>query len=320
MARPRIAVAGSLNMDLVVSADRMPRIGETVPGRHIDYIPGGKGANQAVGCARLGADVSLIGAVGTDAFGTEIVQALEREGIELSLVRRAGEAPTGMATIVRTPDDNCIIVVPGANAICTPEQIAGCRTLLGQVDALLVQLEIPTGTVAAAVEAAASQGARIILNPAPARRLPAELLRRITVLTPNETELEALTGAPVEQLPPDGLARVLRAWEAEYGHRVIVTQGRRGCSFLEAGRLVNVPAPPAEAVDTTGAGDAFNAALAVALCGGRSLAEAAAFAVAAASLSVTRFGAQAGLPTLAEVERAVRQQAFEQKKGGNHDE
>ncbi|MCD1257876.1 ribokinase [Paenibacillus athensensis] len=315
MTRPRIVVAGSLNMDLVVSTDRMPRIGETITGRHIDYIPGGKGANQAVGCARLGADTSLIGVVGTDAFGAQIVQALEREGVGLPHVERTADAPTGTATIVRTPEDNCIIVVPGANAHCSPEQMDRARALLGQADALLVQLEIPAAAVAAAVEAAASQGVRVIVNPAPARRLPAELLRRIDVLTPNETELETLTGEPVEQLSSAGLARVLAAWEAEYGHRVIVTQGRHGCSFLDAGRLVNVPAPQAEAVDTTGAGDAFNAALALALCEGRAFADAAAFAVTAASLSVTRFGAQAGMPTRAEVEAAVGRNDFEHEQG-----
>ncbi|AFC28268.1 ribokinase [Paenibacillus mucilaginosus] len=299
MKRPRIAVVGSLNMDLVVSMPRMPQVGETVHGTDIHYIPGGKGANQAVGCARLGAEVSMIGAVGSDHFGREMLERLQEEGIDLGGVHTA-EGPTGTAAIFHTAEDNCIAVVPGANAYCTPELVERHRERIESADVLLVQLEVPLDTVHRALEIARQAGVRTVLNPAPAKVLPAPLLSLADILTPNETEFALLSGE--QDTSEEVLRRVMIAWQQDYGHTVILTRGRLGSSWLDEGeRLRTEPALPVETVDTTGAGDAFNAALCFGLASGWDLQQAADFACRAASVSVTRFGAQAGMPRLEEV-------------------
>lgn len=301
MQRPNIVVAGSMNMDIVVSMQRMPVVGETVQGEAIHYIPGGKGANQGVGAARLGASVAMIGAVGGDLFGRQIEEKLANLGIDTAGIVRLDDEPTGTATIFHTADDNCIVIVAGANGRCSEQLIAAHAETIRRADLLLTQLEVPLEAVRAAMSAAKEAGVRTVLNPAPAAELPDDVLRLADYVTPNETEFALMSGSSCSS--EEEWEQAMRAWEQRYGHRLVVTRGSRGCSYLADGTIRTVPALPVEPVDTTGAGDAFNAALGYMLAAGSTLEAAVPFAVRAASLSVTRFGAQDGMPTLEEVER-----------------
>lgn len=298
MKQPHIVVIGSLNMDLVVSVPRMPQVGETLTGTGFKMIPGGKGANQAVGCTRLGAKTTLIGAVGCDAFGEQMIMQLKAEGIQTATIERIENVPTGTATIYHSPNDNCIAVVPGANEYCTPELVSSHERTICEADLLLVQLEIPPAAVNRAMEIAASAGVPVVLNPAPAQQLPEEMLKLASFITPNETEFELISGSSSAEAD---LQHGMLNWEERYGNQLIITRGKQGSSFLLDGALETVKAPLVEVVDTTGAGDAFNSAFCVAYAGGQSKEQAVSFAVKAASLSVTKFGAQAGMPTLQEV-------------------
>ncbi|HZG55835.1 ribokinase [Paenibacillus sp.] len=302
MKTPNLVVVGSLNMDLVVSSSRMPLVGETIEGEAIHYIPGGKGANQAVGCARLGASVTMVGAAGDDAFGAQLIDALAQAGARTDRIARLPGVPTGTATILHTPADNCIVIVPGANGQVTPDMIEASREAIQAADALLVQLEVPLPSVERALRIAREAGVTTILNPAPAKPLPDAILALADWVTPNETEFAALGGGAAED--DASLAAAIERWEARYGHRLVVTLGSRGAATVEGGRLRVAPAPKVTPVDTTGAGDCLNAAFAFALASGRPAEDALEFAVRAASLSVTRFGAQAGMPTLPEAEAA----------------
>ncbi|NEW08403.1 ribokinase [Paenibacillus sp. SYP-B3998] len=299
MKQPHIVVVGSLNMDLVVSMPRMPKLGETVSGTDIHTIPGGKGANQAIGCAKLGAKVTMIGAVGQDEFGDKILRQMKDHGIEPSCISRMDNVPTGTATIFHTSEDNCIVIVAGANGNCTPEFVSAYESLILTADVLLVQLEIPIESVAKALEIARKCSVRTVLNPAPAQKLSKGLLHLVDYLTPNETEFELLSGASYAN--DEDLRLGMRDWQDEFGPQLLITRGKHGGSFLYEGSLHTVPAPKVSVVDTTGAGDAFNAAFSVALASGKELNESVQFAVKSASLSVTRFGAQDGMPTLEEL-------------------
>ncbi|WMT39444.1 ribokinase [Paenibacillus sp. D2_2] len=303
---PRIAVVGSLNMDLVVSTVRLPRIGETVEGSSIHYIPGGKGANQAVGCARLGASAHMVGAVGEDPFGDDILKVLDKYGVNTEAIDRIEGTSTGTATILRTGEDNCIVIVSGANGFMEPEMVERQEEVIRTADLLLVQLEIPTESVHRALSLAKSSGVRTILNPAPARQLTAELLELCDYITPNETEFLELSckGSSMasEDFTDEDWSSLLAEWEQRFDNKVILTRGSRGASYMESGRLRTVPAPKIEVVDTTGAGDCLNAALGYSLASGMPLYEALVFAVKAASISVTRFGAQAGMPTIEQIQ------------------
>lgn len=297
---PRIVVVGSLNMDLVISMEQMPRVGETIQANSIHYIPGGKGANQAVGCSRLEAQVNMIGAVGGDSFGDQIMSQMKRLGVNTAHIAQLNGISTGTATIFHTQEDNCIAIVAGANEHCTAEQVSSCEALIRQADLLLVQLEIPLESVYAALRIARSAGVKTVLNPAPAKPLPDELLRLVDILTPNETEFAVLSGAE-----PDSEAawqQSMTDWERRHGHKLVVTRGAAGSSYLDDnGSLVTVPAMKVQVVDTTGAGDSFNAALSYGVSLGWTLDKAVSFAGKAASLSVTKFGAQDGMPSLQEV-------------------
>jgi ribokinase len=304
---PRIAVVGSLNLDIVVSSERMPVAGETLTGKAIHYISGGKGANQAVACARLGAHVEMIGAVGDDTFGRSMLEELEKTGVSTGNIAVIPHTPTGVASIMHTPEDNSIIIVPGANASLSAEQVERAAATIRAADVLLVQLETPLDGVEAALAIARQAGVRTILNPAPARNLTPEVLAMADYFTPNETEfafycdlLEPQASMP-ETAETDWQARLTR-WCHHYGHTVILTRGREGASYLQAGQPVTLAAPIVQAVDTTGAGDCLNGALGFGLAAGWPLDQALRFAIRAASLSVTRFGAQAGMPTYQEVE------------------
>ncbi len=286
-------------MDMVMSVNRMPKVGETLQGSAIHYMPGGKGANQAVACARLGAEVSMIGAVGQDLFGEQLLRNLLDNGIDISAVRYADEVPTGTATVLHTPEDNCIVVVSGANGQCVEEDIEKHRSLIEAADLLLVQLEIPLKTVEYALRIAREYGVLTVLNPAPAQPLSLELLHNADYVTPNETELMQMSGCEFQGL--DELAALLSKWELRNQHRLILTRGEKGCAYLDNGELCTVPANKVSVVDTTGAGDAFNGGLCFGIASGWALGEAVAFAIKAAGKSVTKLGAQAGMPYRAEL-------------------
>ncbi|MEW2525142.1 ribokinase [Streptomyces sp. NPDC047071] len=294
---PHIVVLGSTNMDLVAYVPEAPRRGETVTGRAFRTFPGGKGANQAVAAARAGATASMIGAVGTDAFGGRLRTALEHSGVDTDLLRTV-EGATGTAHIVVDDDGgNAIVVVPGANATLTG-LTHGDEALIASADLLLLQLEIPLDGVVAAARYARDHGVRTVLTPAPAQPLPPELLDTTDLLIPNEHEATALTGAA----DPHAAAHALLDRVPE----VVVTLGAEGSLYAARGaEPVTVPAPRVTAVDTTGAGDTFVGALAVALGEGRPMPAALGWASAAAALSVQRPGAAAAMPYRTEIDAAA---------------
>ncbi|MGX4587549.1 ribokinase [Paenibacillus chitinolyticus] len=307
MNRPaKIAVAGSINMDLVVTAERLPVPGETVMGRQFRMIPGGKGANQAVAAARLGAQVSMIGCVGGDTFGAQMLEGLRREGIDTAFVGTAEETSSGVALIqVQGGGDNSIVVVPGANATLTPERVSQAEEAIRGADVLLVQLEIPPESVRRAVEIAHRHDVKVILNPAPAAELPLSLLRQINLITPNETEALILTGGAADASAVDGRSvseSMRQLKEMTGGAGIVVTCGGKGVLYDLDGKRGEHPAYRVDVADTTAAGDSFNAGLAVRWSEGAPLEEAVRFASKVGALTVTRFGAQTSLPTRDEVE------------------
>ncbi|MBN3809679.1 ribokinase [Paraburkholderia sp. Ac-20347] len=294
----RVVVVGSINMDMVVATETFPRLGETLFGTRFSTHPGGKGANQAVAAARLGADVTMIGCVGDDAFGNEMKATLAREGVDIRHVSTGREA-TGIASITVSGGDNAIIVVPGANHELTPAHIDAASDAFAQADVVLAQLEVPMATVIHAARRAREHGKPFFLNPAPAVALSDELVELATLLTPNEHEL-----ATALQQPEADWARTL----ASRPGRIAMTHGKEGAYFTQAdGTLAHQPGFTVEAVDSTGAGDTFNGALAAFWHLG--MREAVRRANAAGALSVTRAGAQGGMPTLAELEALLKQQA-----------
>ncbi|WP_393084433.1 ribokinase [Streptomyces sp. LN704] len=289
-----IAVLGSTNMDLVTYVAKAPQRGETVTGREFRTIPGGKGANQAVAAAHAGADVTLIGAVGVDSFGSQLRSALEHSGVDTDHLRTT-EGPSGTAHIVVDDEGgNAIVVIPGANG--TVDHLApGDEGLISTADALLLQLEIPLAAVVAGAEAARRHGVRTLLTPSPAQPLPSQLLASIDLLVPNEYEAAALTGTP----DPREAATALLDLVPE----VVVTLGAAGSLYAARGAApLTVPAPRVSAVDSTGAGDTFVGTLAVALAEGRPMPEALAWASAAAALSVQRIGATSSMPYRSEID------------------
>ncbi len=293
---------GSSNTDMVVRVERIPAVGETVLGGDLLRAGGGKGANQAVAAARLGARVSFIGAVGEDDLGSQTLERLGAEGIDVSRVARIEGVPSGVALIlVDSEGRNLIAVAPGANARLAPDAVRCAGAVIAEAQVLLTQLEVPVETVLEGLRAARSAGVLTVLNPAPALEgLPEEVLRCVDVLTPNEREAAALVG---RSAGPEELARELLARGVG---SVVITLGAEGALVAESGRAELVPALRVRAVDTTAAGDTFSGGLVVALAEGLGLVEAARFASAAASLSVTRDGAQPSMPSRAEVELALR--------------
>ncbi len=286
----KIIVIGSINMDLVTSSDVFPKAGETLIGTSFLTIPGGKGANQAVAAARLGAEVSLIGCVGDDLFGKELVDHLKGQRVSIPDVEPVTHTKTGIASITLAEGDNSIIVVPGANYHVTPELVAKYEELISSCDTMLLQLEIPMESVEMAVKIGRKHGLTIILNPAPIAKLSKEILLNIDYITPNEHEVvELLEGLNEEQI--DTLKE-----------KLIITKGAKGITYYRNGIEHHIESYPVEVVDTTGAGDSFNGALAVALTAGQSMEEACQFANAVGALAVTKLGAQSGMPTKEEVE------------------
>jgi ribokinase len=294
----RVVVVGSINVDLVVAAGHLPRPGETVVGGMFARHLGGKGANQAVAAARAGASVLMIGAVGGDADGDESVAALRAEGIDVSGIRRV-EAPTGVAIIAVAPDgENQIVVASGANALVSADD-ASLENLSPGPGVMLACLEVPMPAVVSAVAAAARIGIQAVVNPAPAKALPPEVLASGAILTPNAEELLAMTGA---QDIDAGISSLIAAGAGA----VVVTLGPNGAILAHDTRRSSIPGRERAVVDTTGAGDAFSGVLAAWLADGYELGEAAKAANSAAGLSVTRAGARDGMPSRSAIEQELR--------------
>jgi ribokinase len=304
-----IVVVGSLNMDLVVRMPKIPRPGETLLGGVFKTFPGGKGANQAVAAARLGAHVTMIGCVGDDAFGKEMRATLAAEGIDTTHVLVHTDEATGVALIqVDAQGQNSIAVASGANFRLTGADVEKSMQAIGEFDALVMPLETPLETIYAAARIASRRGAKVLLNPAPAQVLEKDLLELVDVLLPNEHEIALMTGVQLQST-----ADTRQAAEKLFSlgtKNLIVTLGSQGSALFNAsGQETLIPACPVQAVDTTAAGDCFVGALAVGLCEGKPLPVAAEFASAAAAISVTRAGAQPSLPRREEVTQFMQKRS-----------
>lgn len=281
-------------MDLVVTSSRRPGAGETVLGTSFKTVPGGKGANQAVAAARLGAEVAMIGRVGDDAFGKDILENFRANAVNTQNVKPVTHLESGTAHIILAEGDNSIVVVEAANREVTPAYVDEAAEVIRNADIVLIQQEIPEETVVHVSTLCAEFGTPLLLNPAPARTLPQEVIDNAAYITPNEHEAEIL----FQGMSP---AQALR----QYPNKLFITEGSKGVRYFDGTAEILVPTYKVEAVDTTGAGDTFNAAFAVALAEGKALQESIRFANRAASLSVTKFGAQGGMPTRDEVEESL---------------
>jgi len=300
-----IAVFGSINMDLIARTPRLPVAGETLTGRSFFTAPGGKGANQAVAAARLGSQVFMVGRVGADVFGSALLESLKQNRVDTAGVAEETGASSGVAVIaVDDRAENSIIVVPGANGTVSEADVARLESVLPRVDVLLLQLEIPMEAVLAAARLASRHNVTVILDPAPARPLPPELYGFVDIITPNETEAEALAGFPVRDA--EDAAKAAAHFKSHGVAHAIVKMGAKGAYWANgrAGRFF--PAYQVEAVDTVAAGDAFNGGLAVALAEGLSMPEAVHWGMAAGALSTTKPGAQPSMPDRAAVERLMQ--------------
>lgn len=295
-----IVVIGSTNTDMVIKTERIPRPGETILGGTFFMNPGGKGANQAVAAARLGGKVCFVAKTGTDVFGNQAGQLFRNEGIDTGFLITDPDHPSGVALIlVDQQGENSIAVASGANAALSADDVQQAEAAINASSLVLMQLEVPLETVAYAAALAKNKGIPVVLNPAPACVLPETLLANVSILTPNETEAEILTGIAVtDAQSARQAARVLHGKGVPV---VIITLGAKGALISTAQEVVMAAAPKVTAIDTTAAGDVFNGALAVALSEGSALQEAVAFACKAAAISVTRLGAQASAPYRAEL-------------------
>ncbi|MFA1714445.1 ribokinase [Peribacillus frigoritolerans] len=288
----RIAVVGSSSMDLVVTTAKRPMAGETVLGESFITVPGGKGANQAVAAARLGAEVSMVGCVGDDVYGEIILDNLKKNHVNTDYVEPVTGSASGTAHITLSEGDNSIIVVKGANDFITPEYVEKAKKVIEESDIVMVQQEIPEETVEYLADLCNTLKKRLLLNPAPARKLSEAVIQQASFLTPNEHEFEVLFNGRDR-------TEVL----AEHPNKLFITEGKNGVRYFDGHEEKVVPSFEVEAVDTTGAGDTFNAAFAVAVAEGKSFDECLLFANRAASISVTKLGAQGGMPQRLEVER-----------------
>lgn len=299
--KPKILVIGSSNTDLIISAPRFPRPGETILGGAFTRAAGGKGANQAVAAARAGGAVTFVGRVGRDDEGDRAVNGFTAAGIDVRHVSRDPVRPSGVAFIyVTRSGENCITVASGANDTISPVDVRRAARAFRAASIALLQLEIPIAAVENAVHLASVAGLRLVLNPAPARSLPRTLLERLYLLTPNESEAERLTGTVVNS--ERSAARAAEALLRRGVRNVVITMGSRGAFVAGDGVRQVVRGFRVKAIDTTGAGDVFNGALVVAIAEGRSLLESARFANAAAACSVTRAGAQPSAPARREID------------------
>ena len=302
-----IIVVGSVNMDLVVRAKRMPKEGESLIGSGFTMVPGGKGANQAVAAARLGSTTHFVGRVGNDMFGRRLRDGFSSCGVNTDHVL-VDNGPSGIAMIILNENgQNSIVVAPGANATCRPDDLRQVAGLFGTADFLLLQLEIPFDTIEAALDMAHAAGLRSVLDAGPAQKVSLDLLRKADIVSPNETEALALTGVEVNDVAS---ARVAARKLLDGGVATVVMKlGEQGALVVTHDLEEHVPAFPVDPVDTTAAGDAFTAALAVAVADGTGLVEAVRFANAAGALAVTRLGAQPSMPTREAVEQFIAERA-----------
>lgn len=290
----KVTVIGSSSMDLVVTSNIRPGAGETVLGESFKTVPGGKGANQAVAAARLGADVSMIGCVGEDHYGKAILENFKSNGVSVENVKPVTDSDSGTAHIILAEGDNSIVVVKGANDHITPDYVEKAKEKIKEADIVLIQQEIPEETVEYVAQLCQELKVPLLLNPAPARPLKAEVIEQVSYITPNEHEAALLFKGKEKE-------EVLK----QYPNKLFITEGKQGVRYFNGEKEVLVPSYQVETIDTTGAGDTFNAALAVALAEGMGFEKGIQFANRAASLSVTKFGAQGGMPTRKEVEESL---------------
>lgn len=306
--RPRIVVVGSFMMDLVVKVPRRPVKGETLVGTEFGMFPGGKGFNQAVGAARLGAQVTMVGRLGQDMFGDLFISALEQEGIDAHLVQRDARSGTGVGMpMIDAEGDNSIVIVPRANMSLTAEDVERAAAAIREADVLMLQLEVPIEASLRAAQIAAEGGTRVLLNPAPAAPMPEALLAAADIITPNETEAALITGLAVNDA--DELRDAVSALRTSGSRTVIVTLGGRGVWLATEEQDELVPAFKVDVVDTTAAGDAFCAGLAVALAEGKSFRVAARFGNGVGALATTVMGASPSMPQRAVLEKFLNERA-----------
>jgi len=296
----KIAVIGSLNMDLVISTPRLPEMGETIIGSGFMTVPGGKGANQAVAAAKLGGNVSMIGCVGDDIFGNRLIDNLKENGVNTAYVGVVRECATGIAVILVKDGDNCIVIDPGANHKLMPETVEKLEDVIKDSFIVVIQLEIPIPTVYKAIEIAKRHGVKVLLNPAPACQLDDSILSQVDILVPNESECEIITGIDVKSVE-DGKTAIKYFMDKGIP-QVVVTLGSRGVLYNSGNEIIHKPAIAVKAVDTTAAGDSFAGALAVAFSEGKGIDEAISFANSVGAMTVQKKGAQSSLPSREEVE------------------
>ncbi|MGM0219834.1 ribokinase [Enterococcus sp. AZ126] len=294
----KVIVLGSINMDMVMETDRLPKIGETLLGESIDYYVGGKGANQAVAAARIGSNVCLVGKIGEDTFGSKVYKHLEKEKIDVSAVTFEKNIFTGVASIFKLKEDNAIVVLPGANMLLNDIDDELNKKIQAE-DVLLTQLEIPIETVKKGLALAKDKGAITILNPAPYNDSVIDMLPFVDIITPNETEFEGLLGHPITDSVQ--FEKEMLSWSKTNDTQLIVTRGGEGISYTNENNVITIPAEKVTVVDTTGAGDTFNGILAACLAKGMTVSESIKISGKGATLSVTKLGAQTGMPTLTEI-------------------
>jgi ribokinase len=305
MKKPSIVVVGSSNTDMIVQLDRIPAPGETLLGGCFSIAAGGKGANQAVGAARAGGAVTFVARLGRDMLGDEALAGFRKDGVRVEHVVRDAAAPSGVALIFVAKDgENSIAVAGGANARLSPADVRKARAAIGRASVVLVQLETPLPTVASTADLAEKHGVPLILNPAPAQSLPDSLLKRVAILTPNDSETQLLTGVKIGNVAD--MERAANALHSRGVGTVVITLGARGAFVSAPDTRQRVPGFKVMAVDTTAAGDVFNGALAVALGEGMPLLEAVRFSNAAAAISVTRHGAQPSIPHRRDIEKLLK--------------
>jgi ribokinase len=304
--RPKIVVIGCLHTDFTVKVKTIPRIGESVLGKSFKRSPGGKGANQAVAAARLGADVVLIGRVGADVFGKELIKNLRENGIDTKYIIEDSETYTGFALIMVDEDgDNILAVASGADMRIRKEDIDRAEEIIKLSDILLIQLETPLQIVEYAINIAFNKGVKVLLNPAPAQKLSKDLLKKVYVLIPNEKEAELLSNVKIKDL---NSSKISAKKLLENGTKnIVITLGKNGSIIATKEETVHINGLNVNAIDTTGAGDAFCGALAVALSSGKELKEAVIYANYAGALATTKIGAQEALPTKEELENFKRE-------------
>lgn len=300
----KVGVLGSLNMDLVTTTERLPQVGETMFAQKLNYFIGGKGANQAVAASRADAKVTMLGKVGADGFGEQILQTLANETLDIKNISKSETVSTGIANIFKLPNDNCIAIVPGANFSVNEEYVGENESLIKQFDILLTQLEIPIDAVSKALNIAKKNGVKTILNPAPLSQDISFLFENIDFLTPNEIEFQALY--PYDETNISIETAMLEFSQLHPTVNLIVTRGKLGVSYVESNLVKTIPAQKVSVVDTTGAGDTFNGILAAEISRGESLGAAISFATVGSGLSVQKFGAQTGMPTYEEIKQAIK--------------